>query len=789
MKLRLGFAAKIVLTIAVVSVAVGYVGDQVRKSLVTQVIRDIEHERAADLRRVIGFEAEENIQRRVTAARLLAMNPSLLAAVALDAPRAERRRRVAALLDKFEESAQFGILQVIDRDGSVLYRAHSPETFDDVKDTPGLAEALAGKEATATAPGKMGLAMRVFVPLGDGEKPHAVLSAGLLLDDAFARRLSEQTGARIASLSPRGEVLASSMPRAQLEPLLEPQAIQLSFQQKTQAIPGRPEGDWTSVYFLQTLIDQTYVWRVSVDSSFAHAQLAQALRTTLPVTLILGLISVALLVWLAQRHVGKVRALQHHAEDTMRRIGASPKQNGGSEIDALSATTREMTQRLLAHADELKAARDAANSANLAKSSFLANMSHEIRTPMNGVLGMAELLDKMPLNSEQRECVDMLRHAGKSMLALLDGVLDLSKIEGGRLDLEHAPIDVDRVVRGSVRLMAPSAARKGLNLALEVAPGLPTQALGDALRIQQVLNNLLGNAIKFTQSGSIHVVLSTAPGMGGAAYRVCVRDTGQGIAPEAIGRVFEPFVQEDNSTTRKFGGSGLGLAISKRIVQAMGGVLSVDSEPGLGSTFCFTMCLGAIAPDAAAGNLPPLPPAGEGQGEGRRTGHGGQPPALTPALSQREREQEGKTLDASGDAHAERSETTPRTDSLHLLLVEDNPVSQRYAQALLQQMGHRVDLADNGQHAVQAASAMNYDAILMDCRMPVLDGYEATRQIRRAALARAAPRCPIFALTASALAEDRERCREAGMDGVLIKPFTHDELAALLEGVVSLNAA
>ena len=775
MKLRLGFAAKIVLTIAVVSVAVGYVGDQVRKSLVTQVIRDIEHERAADLRRVIGFEAEENIQRRVTAARLLAMNPSLLAAVALDAPRAERRRRVAALLDKFEESAQFGILQVIDRDGSVLYRAHSPETFDDVKDTPGLAEALAGKEATATAPGKMGLAMRVFVPLGDGEQPHAVLSAGLLLDDAFARRLSEQTGARIAILSPRGEVLASSMPRAQLEPLLEPQAIQLSFQQKTQAIPGRPEGDWTSVYFLQTLIDQTYVWRVSVDSSFAHAQLAQALRTTLPVTLILGLISVALLVWLAQRHVGKVRALQHHAEDTMRRIGASPNQNGGSEIDALSATTREMTRRLLAHADELKAARDAANAANLAKSSFLANMSHEIRTPMNGVLGMAELLDKMPLNTEQRECVDMLRHAGKSMLALLDGVLDLSKIEAGRLDLEHAPIDVERVVRGSVHLMAPSAARKGLNLALEVAPGLPTQALGDALRIQQVLNNLLGNAIKFTQSGSIHVVLSTAPGMGGAAYRVCVRDTGKGIAPEAIERVFEPFVQADNSTTRKFGGSGLGLAISKRIVQAMGGVLSVDSEPGRGSTFCFTMCLGPPAADARTSVAGLAGDTGAGSAarapaDSRANAGGGDP-------------------NAAGDANAEGDAAHPRTDSLHLLLVEDNPVSQRYAQALLQQMGHRVDLADNGQHAVQSATATNYDAILMDCRMPVLDGYEATRQIRRAALTRAAPRCPIFALTASALAEDRERCREAGMDGVLIKPFTHDELAALFEGVVSLSAA
>ncbi len=804
MTFRLNLTAKIVLTSLVVSALVGWVGYQTRMAQAAKVISEIEHDRAASLRHAIGFEAQDRIERKVTAARVLAMNPLLIAAVADDAPRAERRRRVAAVLDPARRAVQLDILEVIDRDGRMLYRAHAPDAFDDVKDTPGIAEALAGRQAMVTAPDLTGLAMRVFVPLGEGQHPQAALSAGVSIDDAFAHRMAEEVGAQIAILSSSGEILAASMAHAQLEPLLEPQAIRLGLLQKDRTVPGRPEGDWNSVYFAQTLIDQTYVWRVSVNSSFAHAQFAQALRTTMPVTLILGLIGAAALGWLAQCHVRKLRALQRHAEETMHRIGATPNGSSGDEIDALNAATREMTQRLLAHADELKTARDAADAANLAKSRFLANMSHEIRTPMNGVLGMAELLDKMPLNAEQRECVDMLRHAGKSMLELLDGVLDLSTIEAGRLDLEHAALDVERVVRGSVNLMAPSAARKGLALALEVAPGLPTHAFGDVFRIQQVLNNMLGNAIKFTQSGSIRVELTTAPELGDAGYRVCVRDTGQGIAAEAIGRLFEPFIQENNTTTRKFGSSVLGLAISKRIVQAMGGELSVESEPGRGSVFCFTMRLGALAPHAAAGDLPPLPHpegaslrltrAGEGRGRGgdfepHAASPPSEPPALTPAFSQREREQEGKTLDTSGDAHAERGEATPRSDSLHLLLVEDNPVSQRYAQALLQQLGHRVDVADNGQHAVQRASTTNYDAILMDSRMPVLDGYEATRQIRRAALASGAPRCPIFALTASALAADRERCREAGMDDLLIKPFTRDELAALLEGIVSLSPA
>ncbi|MFZ2649007.1 MAG: ATP-binding protein [Burkholderiaceae bacterium] len=757
MSLRFGLAARMLLVIVAVNAFVAIVGSAYRLNLLTQAIEEVEVQRAASLRRAIGLVVDDRVERLMTAARFLGEHPTLVAAAAGDAPPAERRRRVGPLLDKFNRMLDVDVLEVIARDRSLLYRADAPFVSGEAIDTPGLADALAGKEAAVTAPDRSGLALRVFVPLGAGQQPAAALAVGLWLDDSFARAVGEEVGAEIAILSAHGAVLAASMPHAQLEPLLEPDAIERSLQEQFQVITGRGGADQTTVYFAQTLIDQTYVWRMTVDSSQASAQFAQARSAGLQLTAWLALLSAALLGWLAHRHARKLRALQLEAEQAVQRIGASPvvASRGGSELDSLAVAMREMTRRMLAHTDELQAARDAADAANIAKSAFLANMSHEIRTPMHGVLGMAELLDHTPLSAQQRKSVDMLRQSGKSMLALLDSILDLSKIEAGRLELEDYVFDLDRTVRASVDLMAPWAARKGLALSLEVGAGLPARARGDPMRIQQVLNNLLGNAIKFTESGAIRVVFAAAPDLGESAYRICVKDTGPGIAPAAIGQLFQPFAQGDNTTIRKHGGSGLGLAIALRIVQAMGGTLTVESELGRGSTFCFTMHLRAtFAP--------------------RRAGAAASHELVVPS-----------------DAHTgPDSGAAARDGALRVLVAEDNPVSQRYAQSLLQQLGHDADVADNGKHAVQKAVETGYDVILMDCRMPVLDGYDATRQIRRDDLARGVPRRAIFALTASAMAEDHERCSAAGMDGVLVKPFTRAELAALLERVrANLNQA
>ncbi len=403
---------------------------------------------------------------------------------------------------------------------------------------------------------------------------------------------------------------------------------------------------------------------------------------------------------------------------------------------------------LRASGERLAAAKQVAEHASQAKSSFLANMSHEIRTPMNGVLGMAELLSATSLNDVQRKYVKTLRRSGRSLMALLNDILDLSRVEIGRLELEVRCIDLRRVLQSCIDLMGPRASPKGLTLELAIGAELHTVVLGDPLRLQQVLNNLLGNAIKFTETGKISLSLaldSDAPDA--PRYRFEVADTGPGIAQQALARLFEPFTQADSSTARKHGGSGLGLAISKRIVEAMGGVLTVKSSPGAGSVFGFSIAL------RSASALP----AGEESFS-----------SVSPA----------DTLN-----HGEES-----IGALNLLLVEDNQVNQIYCQALLEQMGHRVQLASDGEEAVRMAENSNFDMILMDCHMPVLDGFEATARIRELESRHYQSRRLIVALTASAMPQDQLRCKECGMDDVLTKPFTREELRALLRRNVAVPA-
>jgi signal transduction histidine kinase/ActR/RegA family two-component response regulator len=392
----------------------------------------------------------------------------------------------------------------------------------------------------------------------------------------------------------------------------------------------------------------------------------------------------------------------------------------------------------------LRQAKDAAEQALRAKGVFLANMSHEIRTPMNGVLGIAEMLAGTPLDETQRKYVKTIRQSGRSLMALLNDILDLSKVEAGRLELEHRPVELRRVLQASVDLLVPRASQKGLLLSLDIADDMDTWVHADPLRLQQVINNLLSNAVKFTERGQVRLSLQPEPALGAGGCRFSVIDTGPGIAAPAIDKLFQPFAQADGSTTRKYGGTGLGLAIASRIVEAMGSTLTVASTPGEGSTFGFAV------------RLPSAP---------RHLQH----------LDNEE----------SGFSGFVELEPAGPDAALTVLVVEDNPVNQLYCQAVLEQLGHEVHLANDGLAAVQMAAARRYDLILMDCHMPVLDGFEATRRIRQQARASGAPQPAIVALTATAMAEDRLRCRDAGMDDLLAKPFTREEMAQLLGRAVA----
>ena len=385
-------------------------------------------------------------------------------------------------------------------------------------------------------------------------------------------------------------------------------------------------------------------------------------------------------------------------------------------------------------------AKDQAEAGNIAKAQFLANMSHEIRTPLNGIVGALDLLARHDLHPEQITLLHTAISSSETLLGLLNEVLDFSKIEAGGLALAHEPMRFQPVLNSVVDLLSPLAKRKGLRLAVEFDPDLPAWMMGDAGRLRQVLLNLIGNAVKFTDSG--HVIVRAKRESGPSDSRPVmvleVEDTGIGIPPETLPRLFTPFFQVDQSNRRRFGGTGLGLVISKRLSEAMGAELAVESEPGRGSTFTFKLPLEPFFP--SPNTLPAEPAAKESP--------------------------------------------TPLTG--RVLLVEDNPINRMLAVAMLNNLGIQPTEAENGLAALQAMEETPFDLVLMDCQMPVMDGFEATRAIRARERGLLAPRTPIIAITANALSGDAERCFQAGMDAYLAKPYTlkalRDMLTMWLEG-------
>jgi PAS domain S-box-containing protein len=411
----------------------------------------------------------------------------------------------------------------------------------------------------------------------------------------------------------------------------------------------------------------------------------------------------------------------------------------------VSASIRDITERKRVEASAAAASR--------LKSEFVANMSHEIRTPLNGILGMTEMLLETDLEEDQREHVEVIRRSGDVLMGLVEDVLDFSKLEAGKLQLDPFDFDPRAVLEDAVGMVSVEAAHKSLGLTVSVDDSVPAAFCADGRRVRQVLSNLLANAVRFTSAGGVCVSMAASVG-DPEELRFEVKDTGIGMDEDVISRVFDSFVQADASTTREYGGCGLGLAICRKLVGLLGGKIHATSIRGAGSTFSFT--------------IPCQSPSAEGSSTS--------PPALiaTSRLSVRH----APTPTLHGAPSARDGAPPGDGESPRILIVEDNEINQIVAVAHLRRLGYSVDVACDGLEAVEQSSREQYSAILMDCQMPRLDGYAATEEIRRGESR--TQHVPIIAMTAHALEGDRERCLDSGMDDFLGKPLSRQALAEVV---------
>ena len=397
------------------------------------------------------------------------------------------------------------------------------------------------------------------------------------------------------------------------------------------------------------------------------------------------------------------------------------------EVEEHRQRVEEQATRLVDQSGLLAQARDEALQASRAKAEFLSTMSHEIRTPMNGVIGMTEVLLDSALSQEQLDAVHTIRSSGETLLAIINDILDLSKIEAGRLTFEMVPFDLRDSLSDVVRMMRQSALDKGITLDIDFLEGAPEYIDGDPCRLRQVVINLVGNAIKFTSEGGVLVRVGSEPGdSGDELTTIEIEDTGVGIPPEKLDLIFEAFGQADSSTTRQFGGTGLGLSICVRICEALGGEVTVVSEVGVGSTFRVELPLRRCEAPVE--------------------------------------EDEELRLGVLGSG-------------LRVLLVEDNKINQKVAVAALKKLNCEATVTENGREAIERLERESFDILLMDIQMPILNGIDATLEIRERQLAGG---LPIIAMTANAMPEDRQRCLDSGMDGYLVKPFRRQELEEIL---------
>ncbi len=701
------------------------------------VLRAAMHERevdkAATVGRIVEGLLDTHVSQLQSLAALLRTHPTIVDAVDAQAP--QSNLAFVRAVEQLRTSLKLDVLEFTDNEQIVVYRAQAPARRGDRTTARHVAEALTGSSVLTTitterSPGHNAM-IQTVAPLERAGAAVGSVILGMQVNDAFIARVAKEVGAALTLIADDGRLVATSADPA---PPIEAEAIEAAFTQKAPYSRRSSELQATVLYVPIRLVDEAFVMQVVVDSKRADRVFEAGAKHSAIAGVMIATVAVILAVVLLRFALAPLRRLRRKTtrlvlQTTGQQVEIANEGDAiGSTVQALDA----MTDHLVQKNQELASARDAALAASDAKSAFLSSMSHEIRTPLNGVLGMADLLHRTALSTDQRKYCDAIRGSGRQLHSLLSDVLDLAKIEAGKLSLEAIDFDLHALLADVGTTYRELAAERGTSFALAPSPELPGRLNGDPTRLRQILSNVLGNSIKFTQGGRIDCKVTATAGdsrQAGIRLRVEIRDTGIGIAADKLQSLFQPFNQADTSTTRTHGGTGLGLAICKRIVELMGGTIELESAAGQGTTVRLDLpCAKAstAAPDPRASSL--TRPCGQLCG--------------------------------------------------HVLVAEDNPVNQIVVTEMLAGLGLTCTIADNGQKAIEASEQHRFDLILMDCQMPVLDGYVATARIR--ALERDAKRTPIIALTANAFAEDRQRCLDAGMDDYLTKPVSMNALEATI---------
>jgi signal transduction histidine kinase/DNA-binding LytR/AlgR family response regulator/HPt (histidine-containing phosphotransfer) domain-containing protein len=734
-KIFVGMGAIILLFIAVSTVVISHVVDRFGRE---EVARDLA---AAKTALTVHMEMRQRLLQ--DKGRALVLAPYLKATLALeDLDRETAHFAAVQLLD----AAESELLLLLDHAGQLLADAKDVSQYgNDVSQLPIVKGCLSGEATVGMWQYKQQLFMAAATPIVVGKTIYGALVLGVRVDSALADEIHQATGQDIlilhqAKLQTEGRSHHKPLEVAEIERaaaltlnpanLSKARVLSLNLGGKTCLATAASFGKTTIVLSrpmedFQALSAQTWNWLVIVGGALG-----------------------ALAIYASQYISGKlskpIRQVVLATEELSRgNWDVTVPVHGRDELGKLCSSFNTMAQRMKKLVSDVQHEAELAQAANRAKSNFLANMSHEIRTPMTAIIGYADIMRRAALREEidesHMESIETIVHNGEHLLRLINDILDISKIEAGKLEFEQVPVSPYDLALSATELMGVKADEKNIDLDLRFGSALPRTLITDSTRLRQILVNLIGNAIKFTKSGQVGLtIFCPTPDQ----ISFSVTDTGIGISAEAIEALFEPFTQSDSSMTRQYGGTGLGLSISQRLARLLGGDITCQSQPGDGSTFCVTI------PIVAADDIEFIDHA-------------------TVAQSKRRRPEPPGQVDTDGGRGA------------RILLVEDIPTNQKLiARILKSSLDIQPDICENGQLGFEAAmEALDqgnpYDVILMDMQMPVLDGYSATRKLR------ARDYCGvIIALTAHAMAEDRHKCIAAGCDDYLVKPINHNEFVA-----------